>query len=571
MAWSVDSAIVSTEAYLNGRVDTTQNQIASTASQLKAALTVQGEEFEQLLAGVSTAYDVAVANGYDGSISQWLDSLRGPRGPEGPYGGASVTDPQVASYVGADTATRAALENGFIARRGTRGATRTIYVRATGDDANSGRTEQSAFREIKAAVNSLSSEGPVIRGSVIIDVGPGTYKGGITLPTTRTTAQDDFIKIIGPVVGGHPNIPTAVIDKAADETANTGIYAGDGKTLWLQDLKIVGAFNNAVDARGGSYLQWRNVHVDGAKIGGNIVGMTRYTVIGGIIENCTYGISELFGVTRDFGGAPDSAGQMIIRKCHVGVKAKENCVGHFDYINIHDCDVGLEMQLYSGANMRLAEFKRNGIGIVLTNSEIHNETSIVWGAGADMNTRRILSMGNSSELTLTGWDAYSGAPPAVRTGHRPLLMVASDYTERVVTGAATEKSIVSWASLLRADWFAIKGKRAKFVLWGTTSSNQAMQANYRILLRVATSLAAEVTLPAGLAGGSHFAVEFEMVATADGAAQRFLGRLLAGDKSQAYVASRSIDLSSGDRPVAFSAIAGNTTDSVTFRLAEAWG
>lgn len=37
----------------------------------------------------------------------------GPRGPEGPYGGTEVTDPQVATYITTETATRAALESAY--------------------------------------------------------------------------------------------------------------------------------------------------------------------------------------------------------------------------------------------------------------------------------------------------------------------------------------------------------------------------------------------------------------------------------------------------------------------------
>lgn len=574
LALNTDAAIATTEAYLNGRVDTTQNQITNTAAQIRSELAVQGEEFEQLLDGVATAYDVAVASGYVGTISQWLASLRGPQGVEGPYGGTAVTDPQVASYVGAVTATQAALEAAFIARRGTRGITRTIYVRATGSDTNSGTSEQAAFREIRAAVNSLAADGPVICGSVVIDVGPGAYKGGITLPVTRGPAQDDFLKIVGPNVGGHPNVPTAFIDYSLDASATWGILAQDGAHLWLEGLKFVGGFSAAVRVERNCYLQWRNVHADGQGVGTAglaINNQCRYYVTGGIIENFTNGIQENFHIARGFGTVSDASQQLIVRNCGIGVKAKENCVGHLDHINVEGCGTGIQMQLYSGANMKQAVFKRNAIGIVLTNSEIHNETSVVWGAGADSNGRRILSVGSSSELTLLGWSDTGDGAPTLRTGHRPLVTLASDYVERVVTGATAEKTILSWSGALRADWFAIQGKRARFVLWGTTSNAQAMQADYRVLLRVASSLAAEVSIPAGLPGSSHFAIEFEMVAKADGASQLFLGKLVAGDKSRAYVAGRTVDVSLADRSVGFSVVAGNATDSATFKLAELWG
>lgn len=62
---------------------------------------------------ISTAYEVAQAEGFSGTVDEWLESLVGAPGKEGPYGGTVVTDPQVASYVTSDTATRAALLSGL--------------------------------------------------------------------------------------------------------------------------------------------------------------------------------------------------------------------------------------------------------------------------------------------------------------------------------------------------------------------------------------------------------------------------------------------------------------------------
>lgn len=68
-----------------------------------------GRTVVQALNSVQSAYDLAVKAGYKGTVDQWLDSLVGEPGPEGPYGGTTVTDPQVASYVSSETQTRSAL------------------------------------------------------------------------------------------------------------------------------------------------------------------------------------------------------------------------------------------------------------------------------------------------------------------------------------------------------------------------------------------------------------------------------------------------------------------------------
>lgn len=574
LAFGVDTELSSSEARLASNIRNVDDRVTSTSAQLRSDIDVQGEYLQQLLAEVETAYDVAVANGFTGTPAQWLESLRGGPGPEGPYGGTSVTDPQVASMVSADTATAAALKEGFIERHGTRGQTRTLYVRATGDDTNSGRSPESAFREIRSALNSLSDEGPVIRGSVRIDVGPGVYQGGIRLPVTRGSAQDDFIRIIGPNVNGHPNAPTAVIDYAADPTATFGMLAEDGAHLWLQDLKFIGGFHTAVRVDRNTYLQWRNVHVDGQNQGNAGLAITsqcRYYVTGGIIENLTNGIQEHFQITRGYGTVSSADQQLIVRNCHVGVKCKENCVGHFDYINVTDCNIGIEMQLYSGANMKGAVLERNKMGIVLTNSEIHNEQSIAWGTNEDANTRRILSLGSSSELTLFGWEQATDNAPTLRTGHRPLVTIGADYNDKTVGNTTSETTIVSFNRALRGDWYSIQGKHAKIILWGSTPSG-ALTADFRIILRLSGSEAGQLRLPAGLSGPAHFRAEFDIVAAQDGASQKIFGTVnIGGAPSSTILVTRQIDLSTQDRTASVHAIPGSANDSVQIRLAEIWG
>lgn len=515
-----------------------------------------------------------IASGIAGIAGNLSDRLTGVESMAG-IGPSTPVDGQTANLIEQpNTLTKAALAAAFVDRRGTRGITRTLYVRATGNDANNGKTTSTAFREIRAAVDALAADGPVIRGSVVIDVGPGTYKGGIRLPVTRGAAQDDFVKIMGPVVGGHPNIPTAVVSYSADTSATWGILAEDGAHLWLENLKFTGGFSTAVRIDRSSYLQWRNVHADGqgtGTIGLALTNQCRYFVTGGIIENFTNGIQETFQVSRSFGTVSSASQQMIIRNCGIGVKAKENCVGHFDYINLEDCGTGIEMQLYSGANMKGAVFKRNQIGIVLTNSEIHNETSIAWGTGADSNTRRILSVGNSSELTLLGWGETGGTAPTLRTGHRPLVTLAADYSDKMITGVTAETTVVSWPGVLRADWYAIQGKHARVVLWGSSGS-APLVSPFRILLRIGSTFAAEVVVPAGFGGAAHFRAEFDMVAAADGASQKILATISAGGSNNGVaIYSRSIDMTGADRDVRISAIPGNIADTITFKLAEMWG
>lgn len=117
LARTADDAIRAGDASVRGEVTEVRRSLEGLDAATQAELAQQRDEFITALDGMMSAYDVAVADGYTGTITEWLESLVGPRGPEGPYGGTEVTDPQVASYVtGAATETRAALAETMVAR-----------------------------------------------------------------------------------------------------------------------------------------------------------------------------------------------------------------------------------------------------------------------------------------------------------------------------------------------------------------------------------------------------------------------------------------------------------------------
>lgn len=63
--------------------------------------------------GGRSAYDIAVANGFSGSESDWLLSLKGDPGEPGVAGNAEVTAPTVASFITSDTAVRRELDKTY--------------------------------------------------------------------------------------------------------------------------------------------------------------------------------------------------------------------------------------------------------------------------------------------------------------------------------------------------------------------------------------------------------------------------------------------------------------------------
>lgn len=152
---SLDTALATKagRAYVDGADSALDQRITSQAAATATALAGKADtaELDSRLAGIESAYDVWLAAGNVGDVDAYLASIRGEQGIEGPYGGTSVTDPQVASYVTSETETAIALAQSFL---------RGINVDAFGA-VGDGVTDDTAA--IQAAINSGATFGAPVR------------------------------------------------------------------------------------------------------------------------------------------------------------------------------------------------------------------------------------------------------------------------------------------------------------------------------------------------------------------------------------------------------------------------
>lgn len=392
---------------------------------------------------------------------------------------------------------------------GQRGITRTIYVREIGHPTEGDGSRDNPYRQITTAVNSLKEYGPVIRGTVVIDVGEGEFQGGIQIPGTRNSAQDDFIRIIGKQSNG---IPTTQIVHSPG--TNRGLLAEDGLAIWMKDLKFIGGFPVAVQLTRNVYGWFTNVHADGQGVGArgfSISSHSRYYVKGGLIENMTYaGIDEYFSVSRSLATVSSHADQMLIRNCRIGLRAKEGCVGHLDYLTVEDCETGIELLQQSVANLKAVALRRNGTALAIINSASHNEGGIIWGTGADANGREVYSAGASGELRTMMWTGETMGASAT-TGHRALFNIGNDYTQKTITGPShTEKLITSFSKALPRAYFRNVGKHFHLSLLATITGATSDHP-VKVIARIGKGLLASVVI---ITSGTQ-RIEFDTVCIHD--------------------------------------------------------
>lgn len=489
----------------------------------------------------------------------------------------NFADQAFATQIGIEgSATRQELYDEFGLLRGKRGVTQTIYVSATGNDSNNGKTTDTAFREIRAALDSIAPRGPVFRGTVQIVVGAGSYKGGINFPATRNPAQDDFIRITGPTVT-HPSAPTAIIDYSLDTSNDYGIRAFDGATLMMTNIKFVGAFRYAVDARRGSYLYFNNVHGTGPgetvadSVFFGALDYVNYYMVGGVITDYERGVQEHGQVRRHFENASSLATGTQIKRCDVGFYAKEGCGGHLDYLQIEDCRVGIKFHTMCNANMLSVSLKRNDVPIWLTDSEIHNEGSIIYGTGADVNGLNApYEAGATTMLAYLGWTGSNEA--TMRTGHRPLYLLSQDYTTKTYSNSIAETEQYAFTQRLKGGLYAIKGKRFEVRLIGRLTASPTTSNGVRVNVNVAGQFSAEVKIPQGAPTGG-FEIVFTVLCTADGDFQKSWGTLSGVASNVGVSPARTHPLADPtlNRTVSVNAVSGDTTAALTFDSCELWG
>lgn len=440
--------------------------------------------------------------------------------------------------------------------------TNTIYVSASGSNANIGLAASHPMLTIQRAIQILRDFGPYLGGTWIISVAAGSYA---TAGFTSGLRSLNAIVIQGPTQPGWQDVPTVEITKALSGTATVGLYGGPYLRLTVKNIKVSGY--NALDESGFEFarfctLIFENCHADSCHHGIHVLDFTNYAIKGGIISNCFYGVFELFGIVRDFKYASGAGSGTYINNCGVGIKSKELCTGHVDYSVITDNTYGIEFSRCCTGNLTNATIQRNYIGIVCVAGSAFVDLTTDWGVGTvNKNTIKFLTLGGSSELGRQGGENILTAPFKGFVERK----VAFSYTSTPHTGTLTKTYVVTPGYTTIAGDFQAKGSHIRMIIWGSTAANAATST---LGMEISTSTAANVTLPAAAV---NFFAEFYISVTADGDTQHSWGRVTtsaAASPNLMSAVSRTYAFSTTALAVRVGVTLGNIADTVTIVGAE---
>lgn len=317
--------------------------------------------------------------------------------------------------------------------------TNTLYLGgAAGSATNDGLSVTEPFNNWQPCFDALANYGPILQGSWVVEAAAGTYTSAAGQQTFRVPSVNRVV-FRGPSVGGHPNIPTAIISG----TANTGNYVHGlvfhkDTHVQVQDLKFTGFSGDPAGKTRGALLfdegangHTKNVHVTGSSWFG--VYWSRRSVgrqEGGIIDACRNGVNTDGSKCTVGYNATSIAEGTVVKNCsESGVYWSRGTDGHVDFCKIEDNAIGLFIDSNSRVDSISNNFKRNNIGVRTSSSGMfgNNPSSVSeFNIGtADANTQADVE-----------YKGLSGEPTELAAGTTP-VRIASDRTTRTTSGVGS--------------------------------------------------------------------------------------------------------------------------------------
>lgn len=441
---------------------------------------------------------------------------------------ASVAGLHSAKYAGIGRILRG---SAYFAPNTVTGDSNTIFVATNGNDGNDGLSSSQPMLTIQAAINAISNYGPVLFGAWTVQLAAGTYKNGVLIPENLLTVPDhngvfptNRLSIIGPPVGGAPNIPTAIIDGSFSPTTNYGVLLNGGQKLYLQDL-LFQNWNGSpstygIDITDLAALYTNNVHFYNCSYG-LISRQSRVYMNGGIVQGCVQGLTMLNATVFSVG----QAAGVTVQNCTVyGIEIGEGSTGHCDGITLNNCVIGAYIVEESHVQMFGTIENNITAGIQLSVNSSYLDAGLTFSGNAVDILRWAHGLEVNSQFNL------------------PAAVCLAQSSSQVAVGPSNTSETVIIPSLgsLPANVFENADRSLSIKLWGTFGSNKNTRTlRLRANGGLSGTLIGTLTFPGdGTTNSSSFDAELNLDA-ASATAQTFNASLHAS-YTPYYAAVRNV-------------------------------
>lgn len=235
--------------------------------------------------------------------------------------------------------------------------TNILYLATTGVDTNDGLSSSYPMLTVQKPFDLLPNYifGDSLNGTWRIKLAAGTYTEGLFINSLKSKNR---IIVQGPDVGGHPNVPTAIIN-GTGATKQNGLFFQDYMFVQVQDIKVINFTTDdsscgvACDAMCDMFVN--NVHTSGNTMAGiDAESSSRLRLKGGIHNaNGQYGVRGYSNSTLTIGYQGDAVNNrpQITNNGVAGIYFHTNVNGHIDYCDLSTNVVNILIQNESRAHV----------------------------------------------------------------------------------------------------------------------------------------------------------------------------------------------------------------------------
>ena len=256
--------------------------------------------------------------------------------------------------------------------------TNRIYVATAGDALADGLSSSQPMLTPQNAFTALQNYGPMLNGFWKVILAAGTYAVN---SQTMNTPSRDWVVVQGPDVGGHPNVPTAILDGSGFGANLHGFIASGGSpagvAVWFQDIKCqnynAGTQNSCGWSQGyAARCIYVNCHASNCDFAGILADQGDICLVkGGIINACRDGI--VLNATKGTIGYSSPftpGGNTRITNCtEFGVYWSRGAQGHIDNCLFDQNPRHVRIESACRAHILGTDFRRATVAAVSTNTD----------------------------------------------------------------------------------------------------------------------------------------------------------------------------------------------------------
>lgn len=347
--------------------------------------------------------------------------------------------------------------------------------------------------------------GPHLRGRWVVRLAASVYPPLARASRIVGMSSSRFVRFLGPDVGGHPNVPTAIIDGGG---TSLGLFSakGMGFSLWVGDVKFQFTGGEATGVSDGAICQWDNVHQENCYYGLTAGAHSQIYLSGGIhkftgsfqgyslirsIFNTKHNIGYKFDEGLGYGvGDPEYAGAHLIGNGSArGMHAQEGATGHVRSLLIEGFTNGVTLAGLSRMHLEYVEFRNNSVAANVEYASNIFDNNVIWnGRGVNKNSVLADYRGGIKTNTMMA--------PAVQ-----LVGFADAQATNITSTTATD--VASPYTLDGTD--NRRGFMVKVVVQGNLAGTLGTKA---LSLAVGTGFVCSLVFPASVAGSFYAELGF---------------------------------------------------------------